>query len=306
MAHPPRTECSPRPGHRPGPACCHRQPVLARRPPRPRSPPMTSWLPLPVPGRRAPTPARPVPGRVPRAGPETPPPGARTAPQAPPVGRGEQRGEPEFLAASRAAVPHLRPERADRLGHGLEHPVPGQGAQRGPGREPQRPAADGRPRQRRMLSSMSRAPPARIPAVEPGATERAGPSRSDGAGQARAGQHPAAGYLPPGNRFSGPSRTPRAIRCTRSRPASRFTRAYPSRTQNAAPSAAMAAPPSAGYTPAHTTAPITHSRAPMAGSARRHRRWSCAARAAWRYRQAPCGRRGTACWPRPPSASRRS
>ena len=34
----------------------------------------------------------------------------------------------------------------------------------------------------------------------------------------------------------------------------------------------MAAPPSAGYTPAHTITPAAHSRMPMAGSARRHRR----------------------------------
>src|SRR5215472_31894 len=55
-------------------------------------------------------------------------------------------------------------------------------------------------------------------------------------------------------------------------PGTRFARAYPSRTQNPAPSAAMAVPPSTGYTPAHTTAPAAHSSPPAAASARRQRR----------------------------------
>jgi hypothetical protein len=55
-------------------------------------------------------------------------------------------------------------------------------------------------------------------------------------------------------------------------PGTRLAPAYPSSPQNPAPSPAMAAPPSAGYTPAQTIAPTAHSRRPMAGSARCHRR----------------------------------
>ena len=50
------------------------------------------------------------------------------------------------------------------------------------------------------------------------------------------------------------------------------TRAYPSRTQNTAPSPAIATPPSTGYTPAHTTTPATHSAAPATASTRRQLR----------------------------------
>ena len=55
-------------------------------------------------------------------------------------------------------------------------------------------------------------------------------------------------------------------------PGTRLALAYPSSTQNPAPAAAMAAPPSAGYTPAHTISPTVHSSPPAAASARRHRR----------------------------------
>jgi hypothetical protein len=123
--------------------------------------------------------------------------------------RGKQRGEPELLAAPGPAVPHHRPERAGRLGHRREHPVPGQRPQRNPRREPHRPAARRRPRQHAQAQPDEHETPGGDPGPEPQPAERAGlTARQHRAGQARDGHQGAAGQLPPGNRACGLRRRP--------------------------------------------------------------------------------------------------
>ena len=51
-----------------------------------------------------------------------------------------------------------------------------------------------------------------------------------------------------------------------------LTRTMASKAQNTAPSAAKVAPPTTGYAPLHTTAPVTHSATPAASKNSRHGR----------------------------------